>query len=129
MKIRSLTTAQELLAAAGKVLEQPPASASGVWPRAAAYLGRQAFEMLLDELWGQRAPGTERVSLRAQMICLPFYLEDELAGRLAWTWQTLSNACHQHPYELAPTAAELRQWLEVVAELAARIHRAGHRPT
>ena len=37
-------------------------------------------------------------------------------ARLHETWGALSRACHHHPYELAPTAAELARWIEVVEE-------------
>ena len=108
---------QELLAAARQLLERPEAGTAGVWPRAAALLGRQALELLLAELWQRRAPGTEEASMRAQLICLPRYLDAALAGRVAYAWGALSDACHQHAYELAPTAPELRRWLHVVEEL------------
>lgn len=108
----------ELLAAAHHLLDRPDISTVGLWPRAAALLGRQALELLLDGLWRRQAPGTEGASMRAQLICLPRYLEPELAGRVGYAWGRLSSACHQHAYELAPTSAELRGWLRVVEELA-----------
>ncbi len=37
------------------------------------------------------------------------------------TAATLSSACHYHPYELAPTAAELASWIDDTAELIMRI--------
>jgi hypothetical protein len=59
--------------------------------------------------------------MRVQLICLKSYLDDdELAARARHTWSALRRACHHHPYELAPTATELRDWLSVVDELAAR---------
>ena len=82
-------------------------------------LTRQALESLLDVLWEKTSPGMTRVSLRAQLICLPEYLRnDVLAGQVAFTWGALSNACHCHPYELTPTAAEVTPWLAAGYELA-----------
>ena len=36
----------------------------------------------------------------------------------------LSNACHHHPYELAPTSGELTAWISDVATLISRIENA-----
>ena len=61
----------------------------------------------------------ETTSMRAQLVCLPTYLTtDGLAGRVAYTWSGLSNACHHHVYELAPSATELAAWLDIATELA-----------
>ncbi len=107
-----------LLVMARHLLDRPEEGAAGVWPRAAALLGRQALEQFLADLWRQRAPGTEQASMRAQLACLSSYLDEETAGRVAYAWGALSDACHQHPYELAPTASELRRWLQAVERLA-----------
>ena len=49
----------------------------------------------------------------------PTYLTtDGLAGRVAYTWSGLSNACHHHVYELTPSATELAAWLDIATELA-----------
>lgn len=116
---RSVHAPEELLAAARHLLETPDARTVGVWARAVAYLSRQALEGYLDALWCERAPGTERVSTRAQLICLPCFLGNvDLARQITYTWNGLSQACHHHSYELAPTATELRSWLGVIGELA-----------
>jgi len=36
----------------------------------------------------------------------------------------LSSACHYHPYELAPTAAELTGWIDDVEALVAELGQA-----
>jgi hypothetical protein len=60
--------------------------------------------------------------MRVQLILLRAYLGDtDLAGRAAHAWSALSRACHHHAYELAPTAAELEDWLSVVEELIERV--------
>ena len=60
--------------------------------------------------------------MKAQLLCLPHYLGDEeLAERASYAWAGLSRACHQHPYELPPTSAELLGWLGTVEELVTRV--------
>jgi hypothetical protein len=109
---------EALLAAARHLLETQDAKTVGVWARAVAYLSRQALEAYLDELWLERAPGTEKTSMRAQLVCLPCYLGSEaLARKVTYTWNALSQACHHRSYELAPTLNELASWLEVLDEL------------
>jgi hypothetical protein len=52
---------------------------------------------------------------------LPTYLESGLAREVSYAWAALSNACHFHPYDLAPTTAELSGWIDQVAALLERI--------
>ena len=93
----------------------------GTWPRASAILGRQALEIALGQLWAQAAPGVENASARAQMTCLPEYVDAELAGRVRYAWHALSTACHHHAYELPPIASELSGWLDDVEALIAEV--------
>ena len=59
--------------------------------------------------------------MKTQLICLRSYLEDaKLAARTGHAWSALSRACHHHPYELGPTAAELQSWFSMVSELVER---------
>ncbi len=112
-------TPEDLLDAAKGLLSRPDANAKGIWPRAAAHLCRQALEASLAQWWTKRLPGMETTSMRAQLVCLPTYLTtDGLAGQVAYTWSGLSNACHHHVYELAPSATELAAWLDIATELA-----------
>jgi len=109
--------AAHLLAAARQLLSQPAGTTTGVWPRAAALLARQALEKALDEFWeaNPATSGLSRSSRRAQFACLPTYLNGDAARRAAYVWVALSRACHYHVYELAPTAAELADWISNVA--------------
>jgi hypothetical protein len=123
-----VTTGQDVLIAAAKDLVQKPhAATAGIWPRATSLLARQALEATLDAFWRLRAPGLESCSHRAQLLCLPFHLtsrgpqDEELAERVAYTWAALSRACHQHPYELAPTSSELLEWIATVEEFTRRV--------
>lgn len=110
----------ELLDAARTMLWQPRLGTQSVWSRAAALLARQALEASLNELWHQRHPGVEEASTRCQLLCLPAYLDDELAGEIGHVWAALTRACHHHPYELAPTAEELERWMNTVETLSQR---------
>ena len=112
-------TAEELLAAARRLVERPDAATAGVWPRAAALLARQAIELALAGLWAARpaAAGLDRSSMRSQLLCLTAYLDGDTATRAAYLHAALSRACHYHLYELAPTATELTRWLIETADL------------
>lgn len=112
----------EVVSAARTLMERTDPSTAGLWPRATALLARQALESAVDDFWKARAPGMEQCSMRAQLLCLPHYLGDEeLAERASYAWAGLSRACHQHPYELPPTSAELLGWLGTVEELVTRV--------
>ena len=116
--------APELLSQARALLGLASPATRGLWPRAAALLARQALEGALDDYWqARRLPIGREVSRRAQFICLREYArahEKELAARLHHAWTALSQACHHHGYELAPTAGELQGWMEVVGDWLAR---------
>ncbi len=113
----------EVVAAARNLMERTDPSTAGLWPRATALLARQALESALDDFWKKvREPGMAQCSMKAQLLCLPHYLGDEaLAERASYAWAGLSRACHQHPYELSPTSAELLGWLAVVELLIASV--------
>jgi hypothetical protein len=105
--------AAELLRNAEEMISEPRYSIAGVWPRAAALLARQAIEAAMLEAWLVRAPGLELCTTHAQLLCLSDYMRSqEIAQNAALAWSSLSRICHHHPYELVPTAAELRVLLE-----------------
>lgn len=108
----------DLVRAAHDLMDRTGAGPAGVWPRAAALLGRRALEEALDLLWIGRVPGMEAASTRAQLIALRWYVSDPaLAADVAYAWAALSRACHHHPYELGPTAAELGAHLRAAERL------------
>jgi hypothetical protein len=116
--------AGELLTAARAMVDRPRPSTTSLWSRAAALLGRQALEAALDDYWRSKHSGIEAASMRTQLLCLASLLGDaKLAGRVSHGWSALTRACHQHPYELAPTALELEQWLDVAQEFLATLER------
>ena len=106
-------TPEDLLTAARRLIRRPDAATSGVWPRAAALLARQALELSIAALWAARpqAAGLGSCSMRSQLLCLTAYLGQDTATRAGYLSAALSRACHYHSYELAPTAAELTGWL------------------
>lgn len=113
MKPAADRSPNHLLEAARRLVSHPDTRPQGIWPRAAAHLCRQALEIGLQDFWKQYLPGVENMPLRVQLICLPTYMQDKkLAHAIAYTWAALSNACHHHVYELAPTASELQMWIE-----------------
>ncbi|HLH71622.1 MAG TPA: hypothetical protein VKY90_22005 [Candidatus Dormibacteraeota bacterium] len=110
--------AEELLAAGRDLVRQPRPTTTGLWPRAAALLARQALEEGLYRLWRRHEPDLEGVSnMRCQLVCLSLLRSQTLGDRVHQTWLALSHACHYHPYELAPTADELEGWMETVEAL------------
>jgi hypothetical protein len=111
------TLAGQLAAVARLLVERPDPESAGLWPRAAALLARQSIETSLEALWVSSAPGLETCSLRAQLACLPEYINRDLALHVGLTWSGLSAACHQHAFELAPTAEELQVWIHCCEEL------------
>ncbi len=117
-----------LLDQARDLLEQPAAAGIGAWPRAVALLTRQALEQALGEFWNahQATEGLSGCPMKTQLTCLPAYLDPRLAREISYVWAALSNACHYHPYDLAPTATELTGWMQTVTTLITTI--GDHRP-
>jgi hypothetical protein len=124
-------TPHELLAAARGLMQRPDASTAGIWPRAAALLARQAIEAAMAEMWASKrqAAGLSGSSMRSQLLCLTAYLDRGTTSRVAYLLGALSRACHYHPYELAPTAAELVGWLDETAQIVTRMQEAITAPT
>lgn len=116
------TTPNELVKLARGLLKADATGAAGVWPRAGALLARQALELALSELWSICGVEMDKVSARAQLLCFEAYIRDQQLGQdVRQTWSALSRATHHQPFELAPTAAELSRWFDVVERLILRI--------
>jgi hypothetical protein len=121
--------AERTLELARELLEGRSGEMVGVWPRAVAFLTRQALEDGMRWVWLVHAPGVEECSARAQLLCLRSYLGDEeLAEEADHVYGRLSWACHHHAFELAPTAGELHAWLDEVEKVAASAKAASLRP-
>ena len=67
-------------------------------------------------------------TMRSQLLCLTAYLDPSTASRAAYLFAALSRACHYHPYELAPTAAELTSWLDQAAHIVTQLQAASTVP-
>ena len=65
----------DVVTAARHLMERIDPATAGLWPRATVLLARQALEAALDDFWKVRAPGMERCSMKAQLLCLPFFLQ------------------------------------------------------
>jgi hypothetical protein len=119
-------TPDELLAAANGLMQRPDTFITGIWPRAAALLARQALEAAMDELWASKPQTAElsSCSMRSQLLCLTAYLDPGTASPAAYLFAALSHACHYHPYELAPTATELTGWLDQATQIVAQLQTA-----
>lgn len=111
MSEASYLTPAELLEQARALLERATSPLSGIWPRAAVLLARQALEAALDEFWMSKFLDMDTVSMRAQMACLPDYMDPEEAASLSEMWAVLTQACHYQSFDLGPTVGEVRSWI------------------
>ena len=110
--------ARPLLDQARALLGRADPKTAGLWPRAAALLARQALEESLDTFWLARSLPLSSCPTRPQLLCLATYLPDaSLAANVHHAWSALSDACHHHAYELAPTAQELGTLFDTVGDL------------
>ena len=118
----------DLIAAAREVVVRPDPELDGVWPRAAAFLARQALEDAVDQMWERNLPDMRYASRATQLACLGYASPDrELTDGVRVAWHALSRACHHHQYELAPTAPELEMWIEKVVRMIERMSPASDR--
>jgi hypothetical protein len=116
-------TPAELLAVARELIARRDASTAGVWPRTAAFLARQALEDAVDDRWAADSATASmcNATMWSKLACLPAYLDKQVAHQVSFAYAALSGACHYHPYELAPTAAELTGWISDVEVLVAQL--------
>ncbi|ROO84500.1 hypothetical protein EDD29_2027 [Actinocorallia herbida] len=98
-------TGSDLLPIAARLLETPGRT------RTAAFLLRLTLEHELTAFWLRTSlPALPRTPMRTQLLCLTAYTTPTTAARLHSLWSQLSQACHYHSYELAPTTRELHHW-------------------
>lgn len=88
--------------------------------RRACWLARAALEELVLELLGAKGIEAEEASERSKLACLEgAYASDrDLTFRAEFAWNRLSEACHQHAYQLAPTYYEVKDLIRLVADLS-----------
>jgi hypothetical protein len=106
---------------AEKLLGGAGAGAATGWSRCAAWLIRLALEHALNGVWARRYPELVEANKRTQLLALAVVADEVIHQQTAQLWSRLSRAGHHHHYELAPTAAELRAWLDEVRALAFRL--------
>lgn len=117
-----MLTTDELLAEADALIVSDAPGAAGAWPRAAAVLARQALELSIRERLVRVDPQLADASFTSQLVCLRMIEKDtDAAATASYAWASLSTACHYHPYELAPSAPELRSLIATVADVAQRL--------
>src|SRR5215469_2886453 len=114
-------TPADLLAQADRLLTTVVPGTRGRWPRACAWLTRLAFEQALDEYWSRVLPEAVNCGVRPQLLMLPQYAGASTAAQAAEAWYGLARATHHHAYDLAPTAAELRRWHDLVRAVVAQL--------
>jgi hypothetical protein len=108
-------TAAALLEAATAVLhgEQPDRN------RIACWLSRTAMESAVDDLLSARGLKPGSANMRSKLTCLEaaYMDEPEVTAKAGYAWSRLSEACHQHAYELSPTYAEAEHLVSIVRAL------------
>lgn len=87
------------------------------WPRGCAFLVRMELEEWVRSHSVTLDQDLANASMRSQLMCLGQTVQDDLATRASYSWHRLSEACHQHAYQLAPTVAELRLLLDEVQSI------------
>ncbi|WP_243636790.1 hypothetical protein [Rhodococcus sp. Eu-32] len=91
--------------------------AAGTSTRLAAFLARQALEVLVEQRCRALGADAPAANMRSKLTILRSLDTTEHADAAAIAWNRLSVACHHHAYELAPTNAEVRHLCTVVAQL------------
>jgi hypothetical protein len=90
----------------------------GQQARLAAFLGRQALEDVVDSICEKEDRSLHHpVTMRSRLTVLEIVHGPEVARAAEVAWIGLSDACHHHAYELAPTAAEVSHLIDIVATL------------
>ena len=90
--------------------------------RRACWLARAALEGLVMDRLLAKGIDAANASERAKITCLEgAYADDsDFVFRVEYAWNRLSDACHQHAYQLAPTYIEVGHLLGLVEALATR---------
>lgn len=111
------TPAALLEQASAVLLEASPYS-----NRAACWIARAALEDAVDDLLASRQRSVPKATMRSKLTLLQvgFGQDDEVPARAEYAWSGLTQACHHHAFELAPSAAEVRHLIELVGALIER---------
>lgn len=113
-----------LLVEARRLVDSASPESEGIWARAAALLTRQALEAAVHAKLETYSEGLERAPFQAQFLCLQGVIADSDVAREAnYLWAALSSATHHRGYEIAPAAADLREWIAGVERIVGILER------
>lgn len=104
-----MTSPEDLLRWADRLLATPDA-ATPVGRRAIAVLVRQALEGAVRRYWEAKEPAMVRAPGKAKFIAMRTLGDASIAAEAHQVWAALSDATHQHPYELTPSLESVRHW-------------------
>jgi hypothetical protein len=108
----------------GPLLDQASAVLEGASDahsnRAACWIARAALESAVDDLLDTQQRSAPDASMRSKLTVLQvaFAQDSDVPARAEYAWNRLSQACHHHAFELAPTATEVRHLIGLVAGLS-----------
>jgi len=108
-------SAAALLGQAQRVINEP--RPDGLSSRMAAFLARQALELIVDQRCTDVGAPVPWASMRSKLAVLRSLDTEEAADSAAIAWSRLSSACHVHAFELQPSAAEVQYLCGLVASL------------
>ena len=117
---------------ADRILRETGPDTRGLWPRTVARLTRLALERATDSYWSRTRPEMTYCPMTIRLLMLETVLNRSGARKAFLTWSRLSDAAHPHPYDLAPTAGELRRWhneVTRIVELLIELTDAGEGPS
>lgn len=86
--------------------------------RMACWITRAAMERAVSDLLDRADLATGRANMRSKLTCVHVARTGtDIPARCEYAWARLSEACHQHAYELSPTRTESLHLIELVASL------------
>lgn len=111
-----MSTTASLLQQASAVLGAATAHSN----RAACWIARAALESAVDDLLDTKQSGAPEATMRSKLTVLQvaFSQDETVPVRADYAWSRLSQACHHHAFELAPTAGEVGHLIHLVETLA-----------
>jgi hypothetical protein len=87
--------------------------------RRACWLARAALEELIVDMLAAKGVNCANASERSKLSCLEgaYATNRRVVFRTEFAWNRLSEACHQHAYQLAPTNSEAIHLIALVTSL------------
>lgn len=106
-----------LIAQADSALTGATGLPKGTRTRVAAWYARGALEdVTITLLTGRLTSDPRALTMASRLACIRV-LHPDLSDAAGHAWWALSRVCHQHAFELTPTAAEVAHLIEQVASL------------